>query len=152
MRFHLSLLSIVTLFAVPSVVQAQYAVVSPCGYDCARISVIPAPPTGVPAWLQPGPVAPPAPPVPPLTLYPAPVYIAPVPAGRGIDPWIPLAVRPPAVQSPLDVMTQLLLIQQLAAEARARQQQAPAYVAPAPAPSAVPRDGGWMRGFIKGVK
>ena len=49
------LMPVVALVCVlaPSVARAQYAVVSPCGYDCARISIIPAPPTELPAWLQP---------------------------------------------------------------------------------------------------
>jgi hypothetical protein len=132
----LSLIRVVALVSVlaPSVVHAQYAVVSPCGdgvrTDCARISVIPAPPTGVPEWLQPKPSAPPVyVPPPPVNIYVAP----PAPRGGGIHPSIPLRARGIQLQNPLDVMqqiTQLQLTQQQLVAARAY--AAPAVVAPAP--------------------
>lgn len=129
---------------IPSVAHAQYAVVSPCGYDCARISVIPAPPTGVPVWLEPTPVA-------PSPLPPLPVYVAPPPTrGGGIDPWIPLAGRPAPARSG-DLLNQLLLLEALAA--RPRPQVAPAPVVPMPAPRPAPVPGeNWMSAYIKGVK
>jgi hypothetical protein len=118
--------------------------------------VLPLAPTDVPAWLRPTP----APIPPPLTWVPAyvppvavpPVMVAPVPVSPGIDPWIPLAVRPAVVPSPLDLMTQMLVLQQLAA-ARPHPPAAPAAVgvAPVPVPPDAPGDG-WMSGFIKGVK
>jgi hypothetical protein len=124
-----ALIPVVALVGVlaPSVVRAQEYVVSPCGDGCARVSVIPAPPTGVPAWLQPKPAAQPAaqPVVPPMPVYVAP----PAPRGGGIDPWIPLAVQPAPVARPGDLLGQLLLLQQLRA---AREYAAPAVVAPTP--------------------
>lgn len=147
------LIPVVVLVGVlaPSVGHAQYAVVSPCGDDCARISIIPAPPTGVPAWVWGTPA--PAPVIPPMPLYAPPVYVAPGPTGRGIDPWIPLAVQPPPIANPNDLLGQLLLLQQLGA-ARPRPQRAPAprYVAPAPVPAPAAPGENWMSGFIKGVK
>lgn len=113
-----------------------------------------APPTGVPAWTQPTPtpVRPaPAPMVPLIPQYVRPAPVAPAPRNSVMDPWILHALRPaPARPSPLDTMTQLLLLEQLAAARRQPQYAAPAPVAPAP--SAVPQDGGWMGGFIKGAK
>ena len=142
---------------IPSVAQAQIyvipsctdaAVVSRSSYDrpvpCVR--PVPVPPTEMPAWLRPTPpVAPPAPVRPAVPAYPAPA-----PAARGLDPWIPLAVAPAPAQRPLDLMTQWLLLEQLAA-ARPRRQAAPAPVARTPAPPTASGDG-WMSGFIKGVK
>jgi hypothetical protein len=90
------------------------------------------------------------PPVPPLSTYRAPVAVAPVAPRRGLDPWIPLAVQPAPIASPLDLMGQMLLLQQLAA-ARPRPQATPAPPAVAPAPSQ-PAGEGWMSGFITGVK
>jgi hypothetical protein len=129
----------------PSVAQAQYAVVSPCGYDCARISIVPAPPVGVPAWLAPRPAVPVY--VPPVSVPP--VYAA--PRSGGLDPWIPLAVQPMPSARPGDVVNQLLLLEALAA-ARDRRQApmaAPVYVAPAPTRAT---GDGWMSAYIKGVK
>ena len=135
----------------PAVAQAQYAVVSPCGYDCARISIIPAPPTELPAWLQPRAVPPPVVAPNPFAIAP-PVYVAPPPS-RGIDPWIPLAVRPAPVTPAGDLLNQMLLMEALAA-ARDRRQAAPALVVPAPAPVPTPKatGDGWMSAYMKGVK
>ena len=54
-------------------------------------------------------------PVPPLPTCRAPVTVAPVATSRGTDPSIPLAVLVPSVASPLDLMGQMLLLQELAA-------------------------------------
>ena len=150
------LIPVVALVGVlaPSIVQAQSAVVSPCGDGCARISVIPAPPTELPAWVQPKPAAPPVS-VPPMPLYvaPPPTYVAPPPTphGGGLDPWIPLAVQPAPVARPGDVLNQLLLLQALAAARDRRRTAAAPVVAPPPAsvPPKAPGDG-WMSAFIKG--
>src|SRR5262245_22663896 len=154
---------------VPSVAQAQGyelptctdpAVMSRSSYGRAVpcVPLVPVPPTGVPEWLRPVPIPQPAllapPPLSPPPVYVAPpsVYIAPTPTPRTpIDPWIPLAVRPAPTTNTLDLLTQMLVLQELAAARRQYTAPAPVMPAPAPMPSSMPGDG-WMSGFIKGVK
>jgi hypothetical protein len=89
--------------------------------------------------------------VPLIPQYVRPAPVAPAPRSSVMDPWILHALRPaPARPSALDTMTQLLVLEQLAAARRQPQSAAPAPVYTAP--SAVPQDGGWMGGFIKGAK
>jgi hypothetical protein len=171
-----SLISLVVLVGVivPSVAQAQMYVVPSCtdpavmsrssyGSAVPCVPLVPVPPTDVPTWLRPVPMpAPTAPtivapvypgPIYPAPVYPAPVYVPPVPAPvrHGIDPWIPLAVRPAPIASPLDLMTQMILLEELAT-ARPRQiAPKPSVRAPAPLPPSTPAEG-WMSAFIKGVK
>jgi hypothetical protein len=173
----MSLIVLVGL-VVPSVVQAQTYVIPGCtdpavmsrssyGSAVPCVPLVPVPPTDVPAWLRPVPMpAPTAPmiaapvypapvypaPVYPSPVYPAPIYVPPVsaPVHHGIDPWIPLAVRPAPIASPLDLMTQMILLEQLAAARPQPSAPAPAVRAPAPVPP--PQGDGWMSGFIKGVK
>jgi hypothetical protein len=145
------LIPVVALISVviPSVVQAQTYAVPLCNGVNDRNSYgapLPCIPTDVPAWLRPAPPVPP-----PAPMRPAvPAYRAPAPAGRGLDPWIPLAVAPTPAPRPLD-LTQLILLQQLAAERRQHQAApTPAVRTPAPPPAASGEN--WMSGFIKGVK
>jgi len=151
---------------VPSVVQAQGfelptctdpAVISRSSYGrpVPCVPLVPVPPTGVPDWLRPIPIPQPsltAPvPPPPVYIVPPPVYVAPAPAplSHGLDPWIPLAGRPAPTTNTLDLLTQMLVLQELAAARR--QPTAPLPVMPMPIPPATAGDG-WMSGFIKGVK
>jgi len=139
---------------VPSVAQAQTSMVYPPAglptiiYGPQSSAAPPIytvyPPAGLPTIIYGSPSF--APSIPPS------VSVAPTPAPRTpIDPWIPLAVRPAPTTNTLDLVTQLLVLQELAAARR--QYTAPEPVMPAPAsrPPATSGDG-WMGGFIKGVK
>src|SRR5262245_52646201 len=154
-RVWVVLVLVLVSVGVPSVGQAQGfepICIDPSGgpwYPGGRcVQPFVRPPTSVPAWLQPAPPRP----APVVPVVPPPIYVPPAPAGRGLDPWIPLAGRPAPAPSSADLLTQMLLLERLAA-ARAQRQAAPAppVYRPAPPPPAAPGDG-WMSGFIKGVK
>jgi hypothetical protein len=75
-----------------------------------------------------------------------------VPAGRGLDPWIPLAVAPAPAQRPLDVLTQMYLLQQLGGERRPRQPKAAPIVRTPPPPPPAASGENWMSAYIKPAK
>lgn len=167
MVFVLALLGVM----IPSGVHAQTYVVPSCvdpvvtsrssyapAVPCIPPVVVPPPvivppPMDVPVWLRPTPVVPPAP-LSAVPTYTPPVWVAPVPSGGGIDPWIPLAIRPATVRSPLDVMTEMLVLQELTAtQPRSQAAPAPARRTPPVQPAvAPPANESWMSAFIKGVK
>src|SRR5262245_65938435 len=136
---------------VPSVAQAQtYLVYPPAGLptiicgpqSSAEPPIYTAyPPAGLPTVIYGSPSS-----IPPS------VYVAPAPAPRTpIDPWIPLAVRPAPTTNTLDLVTQMLVLQELAAAQRQYTAPEPVMPVPAPVPPSTSSDG-WMGGFIKGVK